>query len=244
MTSRTPPKPLRSQAPEGRGAAPRKPAQPAQKAVTSRSIEGKTPIAESARRRRSPAPSDPRAAMLRAAGEILDEVGTDGLSTTAVARRANVSTGTVYREFADKHEIIRALTQSLMTERGDAVTRYYDVLAQAPDWRSVLADATRSAFELRIQRPGGRSTRRALQTSPELWQWDHDHTRALARRMAQALRKRKPELSAARAEMIAMVSLTLTISLFDLANLDPRREKAILEELIAARNAYLALYLD
>lgn len=195
-------------------------------------------------RKRSPPPSDPRAAILQAAGEILDEVGTDGLNTTAVARRANVSTGTVYREFADKHEIVRALTQSLMTERGDAVTQFYDVLAEASDWRSVLADATRRAFELRLQRPGGRSTRRALQTSPELWQWDLDHTRVLARRLAQALRKRKPALSPARAELIAMTSLTLTISLFDLANLEPRREKAILEEIIAARNAYLALYLD
>ncbi|MFN5510053.1 MAG: hypothetical protein ACK49H_02190, partial [Burkholderiales bacterium] len=108
----------------------------------------------------------------------------------------------------------------------------------------VLADATRRAFELRLQRPGGRSTRRALQTSPELWQWDLDHTRVLARRLAQALRKRKPALSPARAELIAMTSLTLTISLFDLANLEPRREKAILEEIIAARNAYLTLYLD
>lgn len=200
--------------------------------------------AQPVRRRRSPAPIDPRAAILRAAGEILDEVGTDGLNTTAVARRANVSTGTVYREFKDKQEILRALTQSLMTERGDTVSRYYEVLAQAPDWRSVLAEATRRAYALRAQRPGGRSTRRALQTSPELWQWDLDHTHSLARRMAKALRQRKPALSPARSELIAMVSLTLTVSLFDLANLEPRREKAIVTELIAARDAYLALYLD
>lgn len=244
MTRRTPPKPIRAQAADGPVSASHKSVQPLRKAATSRNSETDPHPAERTRRRRSPAPSDPRTAILRAAGEILDEVGTDGLSTTAVARRANVSTGTVYREFADKNQIIRALTQSLMTERGDAVSQFYDVLAQASDWRSVLADATRTAYELRIQRPGGRSTRRALQTSPELWQWDLDHTRALARRMAQALRKRKPALSPARAETIAMVSLTLTISLFDLANLEPKREKAILEELIAARNAYLAIYLD
>lgn len=201
-------------------------------------------ISQEGRRTRSPTPADPRAAILQAAGEILDQVGTDGLNTTAVARRANVSTGTVYREFTDKQAILRALMQSLMTERGDSASAHYGRLAHEADWRAVLDEATRTAYRLRMERPGGRSTRRALQASPELWQWDLDHTRAIARRLALALRKRTPRLSAARAELIAMVSLTMTVALFDLANLEPKKEKALLNELLAARNAYLALYLD
>ncbi len=195
-------------------------------------------------RRRSPTPADPRAAILQAAGEILDEVGTEGLSTTAVARRAKVSTGTVYREFADKQDILRTLMQSLMTERGETAAAHYRRLPDESDWRAVLDEASRSAYRLRIERPGGRSTRRALQTSPELWQWDLDHTRELAHRLALALRRRQPTLSATRAEQVAMVTLTMTVALFDLANLEPRREQSILKELLAARNAYLALYLD
>ncbi|MFZ9407151.1 MAG: TetR/AcrR family transcriptional regulator [Burkholderiaceae bacterium] len=199
---------------------------------------------KSAVKLRAQTPADPRAAILTAAGELLDECGTDGLSTTAVARRANVSTGTVYKEFRDKQEILRALMLSLMTERGDSVTAHYRLLAKQADWRAIMDEATRKAFQLRKERPGGRSTRRALQSSPELWQWDLDHTRALAKQLAQALRKRKPLLSTARAEQIALVSLTMTIALFDLANLDPKREHSILEEAIAARNAYLSIYLD
>jgi len=203
---------------------------------------GREPAA--APRRRSPPPADPRSAILRAAGEILDEVGIDGLNTTAVARRANVSTGTVYREFKDKQDILRALMQALLTERGDTAAAHYSRLASEADWRAVLAEASRTAYRLRMQRPGGRSTRRALQASPELWQWDLDHTRALAHRLAQSMRKRQPALTAARADLVAMVSLTITVALFDLANLEPRREKALLGELLAARDAYLALYLD
>lgn len=38
---------------------------------------------------------DPLAAILQAAGELLDEVGAEGLNTTAIARRAGVSTATL-----------------------------------------------------------------------------------------------------------------------------------------------------
>jgi hypothetical protein len=49
-------------------------------------------------------PDDPQAAILKAAGEILDQYGYDGLSTTAIARRARVSTGEVRITILDRYE--------------------------------------------------------------------------------------------------------------------------------------------
>ena len=41
--------------------------------------------------------------ILKAAGLVLDLHGYDGLSTTAVALRAGMSTGTLFRLYRDKH---------------------------------------------------------------------------------------------------------------------------------------------
>jgi AcrR family transcriptional regulator len=185
-----------------------------------------------------------REAILRAAGEILDELGYEGLNTTAVAHRAGVSTATLYRLFRDKHAVLRALVLSLQTERFAAATSMYDSIGTAGDWRTPIAEAIRVAYRLRLQRPGGRSTRRALQTSPELWEWDREQTEALAALLARAMRRRKPSLGKATAERVALVAVSASVALLDVACLDERRGKALLEEATAMREAYLSLYLD
>ncbi|MCA3178568.1 MAG: TetR family transcriptional regulator [Burkholderiales bacterium] len=191
-----------------------------------------------------PPARDPLAAILQAAGELLDEVGAEGLNTTAVARRAGVSTATLYRHFPDKRAVLHAVVQSVHTERALAVGRYYERFVTEADWRAPLSDLLMDMYRMRVGRPGGRSTRRALQTSPELWQWDQQQNEELARAFAAAMRRRRPALSRARAQRIALVIVTATVALLDLACLDERRARSLLEEAISMRTAYLAPYLD
>ncbi|MGH8794022.1 MAG: TetR family transcriptional regulator [Stackebrandtia sp.] len=47
--------------------------------------------------------------MLDACAELLDEVGYDKLTTTLIARRADVAIGSVYQFFGDKRVVVRAL---------------------------------------------------------------------------------------------------------------------------------------
>ena len=49
--------------------------------------------------------------MLDAASELLDEVGAEGLSTSAIAARAGVSVGSLYQFFPDKHAVAEALAR-------------------------------------------------------------------------------------------------------------------------------------
>jgi len=191
-----------------------------------------------------PPDSGPLRAILRAAGELLDERGTDGLNTTAIAQRAGISTATLYRLFPDKHAVLRALVLDLQQERASRVMEYYEAVITAPDWREPLNGVLRVAYALRLARPGGRSTRRALQTSPELWQWDQQQSRELWIALARALNRRKPSLGKATAERIAMVTVTTTVALLDLACDDERHAERILREAIELRNAYLSRYLD
>ncbi|MCW2669836.1 MAG: TetR family transcriptional regulator [Frankiales bacterium] len=49
--------------------------------------------------------------MLDAAAELLDELGPDGLSTSAIAARAHVSVGSLYQFFPDKNAVSEALAR-------------------------------------------------------------------------------------------------------------------------------------
>lgn len=182
--------------------------------------------------------------ILNAAGLVLDEHGYDGLSTTAVALRAGMSTGTLYRLYRDKHEILLALVKRLQSARADSISDIYSEVASAPDWRVPMAEIVRTAFGLRQSQPGARSVRRALQMSPELWQWEVEENDRLARKLALALRRRKPSLPKAKALEAATVIVTATVALLDLACIDDRRAEVLIDETIKLREAYLAPLLD
>jgi AcrR family transcriptional regulator len=49
--------------------------------------------------------------MLDAAAGLLDEVGLEGLTTSAIATRAGVSVGSLYQFFPDKHAVVESLAR-------------------------------------------------------------------------------------------------------------------------------------
>jgi AcrR family transcriptional regulator len=192
-----------------------------------------------------PAGPKPLSPVLTAAAQLLDEKGFEGLSTTAVAHRAKVSTATVYRDYPDKLAILRALIVHVTISRQDFLVASFSRIVEAPEWRAPLADTLRKAYHLRMTSPGGSSTRRALQHSPELWLWDEKHTEQLAEAGAKLIRKRKPSIRPATAKRIMLAGNTAVIALLDLACLLPTRSAhSIVDECIAMAEAYLAPYLD
>ncbi|MCX7130153.1 TetR/AcrR family transcriptional regulator [Aeromonas sp.] len=54
---------------------------------------------------------DKKECIFNAAHEVLGERGFHGLSIAEVAKKANVATGTIYRYFADKDDLVRQLHQ-------------------------------------------------------------------------------------------------------------------------------------
>lgn len=204
------------------------------------------PAQDSAQRPETPdaAGRDPLPAILEAAGQLLDEAGIEGLNTTVIARRASVSTATLYRHFPDKHAVLRAVVLAVHAERERSIGPYYERFATESDWRTPLNELLREIYRLRTSRPGGRSTRRALQVSPELWEWDRQQNETIARGFARAMRRRNPALTRAHSERVALTMVTATVALLDLACLDQRRAGAILAEAAELRTAYLAPLLD
>ncbi|CAM5447224.1 TetR family transcriptional regulator OS=Streptomyces fumanus OX=67302 GN=GCM10018772_45770 PE=4 SV=1 [Streptomyces fumanus] len=60
--------------------------------------------------------------ILDACAHLLDEVGYDGLSTRAVAQRAEVPIGSVYRFFGNKRQMADALAQRNLERVAERVT--------------------------------------------------------------------------------------------------------------------------
>jgi len=62
----------------------------------------------------APAPSAPgtRAALLQAAAELMVEVGFDAMTTAALAKRAGLAEGTLYRHFPSKEAITEAVFEA------------------------------------------------------------------------------------------------------------------------------------
>ncbi|MEU4110561.1 TetR family transcriptional regulator [Streptomyces sp. NPDC048208] len=75
--------------------------------------------------------------ILDACAALLDEVGYDGLTTRAVAERAAVPIGSVYRFFGNKRQMADALAQRNLRHYSEHVTVR---LREAPpgDWRAAM----------------------------------------------------------------------------------------------------------
>jgi AcrR family transcriptional regulator len=89
--------------------------------------------------------------MLDAAAALLDEGGHDALTTRAVAARAGVPIGSIYRFFHDKRGLAEALTRRNLAEFLDRVR---DRLQAPTDWAEVCDLLVDTYVEMMRTTPG------------------------------------------------------------------------------------------
>ncbi|MEX3104827.1 MULTISPECIES: TetR/AcrR family transcriptional regulator [unclassified Streptomyces] len=91
--------------------------------------------------------------ILDACADLLDEVGYDDLSTRAVAQRAGVPIGSVYRFFGNKRQMADALAQRNLERYSTRVT---ERLARAGtgDWRAAMDAVLDEYLEMTRTAPG------------------------------------------------------------------------------------------
>ncbi|TNC26039.1 TetR/AcrR family transcriptional regulator [Amycolatopsis alkalitolerans] len=92
-----------------------------------------------------------RAAILDAAGELLAEHGYAGCSVAAVAAKAGVATGSVYKHFPGKAELVVELFRAVVGHEVEAVTAAAE-LPGDPDERVVAAFETFALRALKAPR--------------------------------------------------------------------------------------------
>lgn len=117
--------------------------------------------------------------LLDAAGELLEELGVERISTNLVAKRAGVSPPTLYNYFSDKYDLLAALGERLM-ERQNALVP----LDPGVDERAIAA-ALLAHIEVTLAHPGGPWVMRMLRAVPQLAEVRLASHRALAAQLVE-----------------------------------------------------------
>src|ERR1700733_16229776 len=79
-----------------------------------------------------------RERLLRAARELIDEGGYGATSVMAIAERAGVATGTLYRHFPSKEELFVEMFRDVCDHEDRAIAAALDGLGQAPPATDVV----------------------------------------------------------------------------------------------------------
>jgi len=189
--------------------------------------------------------------ILNVCAELLDEVGFAGLTTTAVAKRAEVPIGTVYQFFADKSALVHALAaRNLENYMGRLERRYSEAVPRSVE--EIVDVAIDEFVDMRRTLPGfgvldfGAGSEWSDADPRDLYLLDEnvENNTAVARR----LRMLTPFLDSSRAdsteiELALRVTMEAADAVLQLAfRADPGGDAALIAECKKLLVAYLGPY--
>jgi AcrR family transcriptional regulator len=180
--------------------------------------------------------------ILDACAGLLDEVGYDALSTRAVAQRAGVPIGSVYRFFGNKRQMVDALAQRNLERFSERVVQR---LREAGDggWREAMDAVLDEYLEMKRTAPGFSLVDFGNQIPVGARQAEPNHR--VADRLTELLSGylgREPDEELRRVFLIAVETADTLVHLaFRVA---PDGDEKIIEEMREMLRAYLARVLD
>ncbi|MEU3029554.1 TetR family transcriptional regulator [Streptomyces incarnatus] len=180
--------------------------------------------------------------ILDACAELLDEVGYDGLSTRAVAVRADVPIGSVYRFFGNKRQMADALAQRNLELYTERVTGRLERTA-AGDWRAAMDAVLDEYLAMKRTAPGFSLVDFGNQIPVGARQAEPNSR--VADRLSDLLAGyigRTPDEELRRAFLVAVESADTLVQLA--FRLDPQGDEAIIHETRELLRAYLGRLLD
>jgi AcrR family transcriptional regulator len=128
------------------------------------------------------------AAILDASAEIVVERGAEGLKVSDIATRAGVHLGTLYRFFASKDDIIRALAERFAQRFGDVLDEVLAESAWTSEWGALLNKLFDAYVGHYRNEPALRELWVGAQLDPQFIAADHEHNnRHFAAKLAHVL---------------------------------------------------------
>ncbi|WP_328793461.1 MULTISPECIES: TetR/AcrR family transcriptional regulator [unclassified Streptomyces] len=187
--------------------------------------------------------ADRLARILDACAELLDETGYENLSTRAVAQRAGVPIGSVYRFFGNKRAMAIALAHRNLDRYVDGIA---DRLTDLPatHWRPVVDAVLDEYLAMKRSVPGFALVDFGVPAPPaEGPEADPNHQ--VAARLTELLSAHLALTPDATLERAVLVAVEATDALIQLAfRADPAGDPGIVAETRAMMHAYLARVLD
>ncbi|MFF3090339.1 TetR/AcrR family transcriptional regulator [Streptomyces nojiriensis] len=187
--------------------------------------------------------ADRLARILDACAELLDETGYENLSTRAVALRAGVPIGSVYRFFGNKRAMVIALAHRNLDRYVDGIA---DRLTDLPatHWRPVVDAVLDEYLAMKRSVPGFALVDFGVPAPPaEGPEAEPNHQ--VAARLTELLSAHLALTPDATLERAVLVAVEATDALIQLAfRADPAGDPGIVAETRAMMHAYLARVLD
>ncbi|GEC06708.1 TetR family transcriptional regulator [Streptomyces spinoverrucosus] len=180
--------------------------------------------------------------ILDACADLLDEVGYDALSTRAVAQRAGVPIGSVYRFFGNKRQMADALAQRNLERYAERVTERLKG-ARRGDWRAAMDAVLDEYLAMKRTAPGFSLVDFGNQIPVGSRQAEPNHR--VADRLTDLLAEylpREPDADLRRAFLIAVETADALVQLA--FRVDPEGDEAIIGEMRVMLRAYLGRVLD
>ncbi|MFD5145145.1 TetR family transcriptional regulator [Streptomyces sp. NPDC058401] len=187
--------------------------------------------------------ADRLARILDACAELLDETGYENLSTRAVALRAGVPIGSVYRFFGNKRAMAIALAHRNLDSYADGIEQR---LADLPDtdWRPVVDAVLDEYLVMKRSVPGFALVDFGVPAPPSEGPAS-DPNHLVAVRLTELLGAHLALTPDAVLERAVLVAVEATDALIQLAfRNDPAGDPGIVAETRAMMHAYLARVLD
>ncbi|KOV98081.1 TetR family transcriptional regulator [Streptomyces sp. NRRL B-1140] len=181
--------------------------------------------------------------ILDACADLLDEVGYDALSTRAVAQRASVPIGSVYRFFGNKRQMVDALAQRNLERYSERVTQRLRDAGGEGGWRAAMDAVLDEYLDMKRTAPGFSLVDFGNQIPVGARQAEPNHR--VADRLTDLLSgylDREPDDDLRRVFLIAVETADTLVHLaFRVA---PEGDERIIDEAREMLRAYLARVLD
>lgn len=178
--------------------------------------------------------------MLDACAALLDEVGYTKLTTTLIARRADVAIGSVYQFFGDKRSVVRALGLRHLDMFFTRVTER--IAADEPkQWWDIVDTVIDEYIVMHRTIPGFRTLHFGDVVDEHLLDSDRTNNDVLAVRLADLIMQRFDVALTPRLGLVLTVAVESGDSLVKLAfRRDPEGDDELLTETKAMIRHYLA----
>ncbi|MEU1516526.1 TetR/AcrR family transcriptional regulator [Streptomyces sp. NPDC005811] len=180
--------------------------------------------------------------ILDACADLLDEVGYDALSTRAVAQRAGVPIGSVYRFFGNKRQMADALAQRNLERWSERVTERLKG-ARHGDWRAAMDAVLDEYLAMKRTAPGFSLVDFGNQIPVGARQAEPNHR--VADRLTDLLSAyldRTPDDDLRRTFLIAVETADTLVQLA--FRVDPEGDTKVIAEMRELLRAYLGRVLD
>ncbi|MFI1506503.1 TetR family transcriptional regulator [Streptomyces sp. NPDC020597] len=180
--------------------------------------------------------------ILDACADLLDEVGYDALSTRAVAERAGVPIGSVYRFFGNKRQMADALAQRNLEHYSERVTERLRG-ARPGDWRTAMDAVLDEYLAMKRTAPGFSLVDFGNQIPVGARHAEPNHR--VADRLTELLAGhlgREPDDDLRRVFLIAVEAADTLVHLA--FRVDPEGDAKVIDETRELLRAYLARVLD